>query len=356
MNDTNKRVIMAIFAIGMCVLTIAPALAGLPYCIEGYIWYSDGTTPCNGSDITEFTITNINTNWWWNRSCGYNVTGSITCGVASSHILTADNENYYFLVLDDPDQWVSGNEMQFNVTILAGTNTTTVIYTGDDIWHNITLPFPAPTDTGIANHVVISEVQVEGVTANDEFVELYNPTNGQISLSGWYLTKKTSGGTEQNLLAGIPAGKSIPARGFFLITPQTGYTGSTISDANYSQTSNFIAADNTVILYNESKTAVIDKVGFGNAIDNETLSYLTNPADSESLQRKVNATLNESGSYGPAWDTDNNSADFFIQVNPNPQNSSAEPVPPIPELSTLILLSSGLIVLVGYLLLKRRAE
>jgi endonuclease G len=201
---------------------------------------------------------------------------------------------------------------------------------------------------------VISEVQVEGATVNDEFVELYNPTNGTISLSGWYLTKKTSGGNEQNLLAGFPVGKSISAHGFFLITPQSNYTGATIPDANYSQTYRFIAADNTVILYNESKTAVIDKVGFGNAVDNETESYPANPADNKSLQRKVNATLNESGSYGPAWDTDNNSADFFIQANPNPQNSSAEPVPPIPELNTLILLSTGLIALAGYFLLKRR--
>jgi hypothetical protein len=208
--------------------------------------------------------------------------------------------------------------------------------------------------SGIANHVVISDVQVEGATANDEFVELYNPTNIPISLSGWYLTKKTSGGNEQNLLADIPIGKSIPARGFFLITPQTGYTGPVTADTTYSQTSYFIATDNTVILYSDNKITVVDKVGFGDAVDNETLSYPTNPPDNKSLQRKINATLNESGSYGPAWDTDNNSVDFFIQTNPNPQNSSAEPVPPIPELNTLILVSSGLIALVGYVLLRRK--
>ena len=208
--------------------------------------------------------------------------------------------------------------------------------------------------SGIANHVVISDVQVEGATANDEFVELYNPTNIPISLSGWYLTKKTSGGNEQNLLADIPIGKSIPARGFFLITPQTGYTGPVTADTTYSQTSYFIATDNTVILYSDNKITVVDKVGFGDAVDNETLSYPTNPPDNKSLQRKINATLNESGSYGPAWDTDNNSVDFFIRTNPNPQNSSAEPVPPIPELNTLILVSSGLIALVGYVLLRRK--
>ena len=67
---------------------------------------------------------------------------------------------------------------------------------------------------------------------------------------------------------------------------------------------------------------------------------------------KDNAT--QIGSYGPAWDTDNNSADFFIQDSPNPQNSGADPLPPVPKLSTIILLSTGLITLAGYVLLTKR--
>ena len=38
----------------------------------------------------------------------------------------------------------------------------------------------------VANHIVISEIQV-GQTghANNEFVELYNPTNSPVDLTGW---------------------------------------------------------------------------------------------------------------------------------------------------------------------------
>jgi predicted extracellular nuclease len=204
-------------------------------------------------------------------------------------------------------------------------------------------------EPGIADHVVISEVQISGATAKDEFVELYNPTNAPVSLNGWYLTKKTaSGSTERNLLAGFPA-TSIPAHGFFLITHQSNYTGSVVADATYN-TTNSTAADNTVILYSDNKITVVDKVGFGAAMDNETLSYPGNPGDNKSLQRKINATIKEGG-YGPAWDTGNNSADFFIQTS-NPRNSATS-LPPIPELSTLMLLTSGLVTLVGYVIVKK---
>jgi len=203
---------------------------------------------------------------------------------------------------------------------------------------------------GIADHVVISEVQISGATATDEFVELYNPTNAPVSLDDWYLTKKTLGGTnEHHLLAGFPD-MSIPAHGFFLITHQSGYTGPVTADATYS-TTNSIAADNTVILYSDTKITVVDKVGFGAALDNETLSYPDNPGDDESLQRKINATIEGDG-YGPAWDTGNNSADFFIRTS-NPRNSASDPVEPIPELSTLMLLTTGLVALVGYVIVKK---
>ena len=38
-----------------------------------------------------------------------------------------------------------------------------------------------------ASHVVISEIQIAGGNSNDEFVELYNPTNASVNLTGWRL-------------------------------------------------------------------------------------------------------------------------------------------------------------------------
>ena len=67
------------------------------------------------------------------------------------------------------------------------------------------------------------------------------------------------------------------------------------------------------------------------------------------------ATITENG-YGPAWDSNNNSADFFIQAEPNPQNSGAEAVPPVPELPSIVLLAFGLLMLAGYALQRGEGE
>ncbi len=43
-----------------------------------------------------------------------------------------------------------------------------------------------------ASHVVISQIQVAGTTnSNDEFVELYNPTDSSVDLTSWKLKKRT---------------------------------------------------------------------------------------------------------------------------------------------------------------------
>ena len=66
--------------------------------------------------------------------------------------------------------------------------------------------------------VVINELLWMGSQASsaDEWIELRNMTNAPIDVSNWTLTKKSSG-LEVAMLT-IPAGKSIPANGYFLIS------------------------------------------------------------------------------------------------------------------------------------------
>ncbi len=167
------------------------------------------------------------------------------------------------------------------------------------------------------DHIVISEVQVSGEIANDEFIELYNLTSLEIDLKDWDIKKKTNNGTECNILNNIEG--VIPAGGYFLIVPRANcgdnkdedcYKGSVEADDEYT-TNNFLAKDNTVLLYdNEGK--IIDKVRWGEAADFES-EVLDNPQDNQSLERKI--------TDGKIQDTDNNKNDFEIQVSPNPQNS-----------------------------------
>src|SRR3989344_5067595 len=82
-------------------------------------------------------------------------------------------------------------------------------------------------------HVVISEVQINGANANQDFVELYNPTNSIVDLNGWQLRRKDSAGTDSSLVL-IGAGKTIPAHGFFLwANSQSGYGTSVKADVPY---------------------------------------------------------------------------------------------------------------------------
>ncbi len=189
-----------------------------------------------------------------------------------------------------------------------------------------------------ANHIVISEIQISGDDVNDEFIELYNPTSDPVDLTGWRLTRKNAGGTQSNLISSFD--ESIPAFGYYLIAKNE-YDGSVTPDRFYSASTSAITANNTIVLYSDSGTTVVDKVGFGsNVADFETATYSANPAANGSIERKALASSTDTDmasggldeSKGNSNDTDNNNADFVTQLTSNPQNSSMSenPNPPTP--------------------------
>ena len=205
----------------------------------------------------------------------------------------------------------------------------------------------------IADHVVISAIYPDAVDeSGSEWIELYNPTDSNIDISGWTIGTPTS-----STDATIPVGSTIKTHGFFLIADtdfSTEKDNSSWSDADHEET---ITLGNTIswVYLNDSSTT-IDTVGWGSGAEKyEGSPFTPNPSQGKSLQRRVNDTITENG-YGPGWDSNDNSADFFIQDSPDPQNSGADPLPPVPELSTLILLSIGLITLAGYVLLTKRRD
>lgn len=184
----------------------------------------------------------------------------------------------------------------------------------------------------IAGHIVISEIQVAGGTASDEFVELYNPTNSAVYITGWSLKKKPQDGSPETSLVSSLSG-AIAARGYFLIAKSPGYDGTTSPNVTYSSS---LAADNTILLYSDSGTALVDKVGMGSATDKET-SAAAPPTDNGSIERKASST-STSTTMGPGGseetagngeDTDNNANDFVTRTTSDPQNSSSPNEPAI---------------------------
>lgn len=189
----------------------------------------------------------------------------------------------------------------------------------------------------VGSGVVISQIQVGGSDAKQEFVELYNPTDASIEMSGWRLTKKTSGlGNESNLVASLSG--TIPSHGYFLIAHPNYSNPSVVPDAVYSSASYSIADDNTVILYNgDVERVVIDKVGFGNGTvaDFETAKFGANPVAGGALLRKasqgstVESMVGEEATGGNGYDSDNNAGDFVLEEISAPRNTQSLVASPV---------------------------
>lgn len=196
---------------------------------------------------------------------------------------------------------------------------------------------PTPTPANIATHLVISEVQVGNTAADDEFIELYNPTPSSIDLSTFSLKIHiiNSAGTDNNKTLTF-TNTIIPAHGFFLIGPSAGYTGATPLDATYSATSgNKLVANGAAYLSTSTstdKTGLIDLIGYGtSAIDDREGTTIANPTAGSSTERKALSTSTASSMTGAGsdivkgngYDTNNNSSDFILRPTSQPQNSSS---------------------------------
>lgn len=186
-----------------------------------------------------------------------------------------------------------------------------------------------------ATHVVISEIQIEGGTTTDEFVELYNPTDSTVDVTGWELIRKTAAAdAEEQPLATLSG--TISSHGFMLIA-NVGYDGTTPADTTYDTEFN-ITDNNSITLRNESGTN-IDLVGMGSSALKEG-DVIDNPIDNRSIERKAIGTSTTESMIsegvdellGNGEDTDNNAVDFVRHSSPtisNPQNSSSNVEPGI---------------------------
>ncbi len=175
--------------------------------------------------------------------------------------------------------------------------------------------------TGLLN-VLISEVQAAAQSdQTQEFVELYNPSGKDIDLTGWYLQRKTktANGWSSFVLPESFQGKFIPAQGYFLIC-RSGYYFTHYCDIF---TDNPITDDNSFAL-KTSNGDISDKLGFGDASDQELLST-QNPGAGQSIGRKF---LN-----GEEMETNNNSFDFEIQI-PTPKRMNVAYSQPQTQISS----------------------
>lgn len=195
--------------------------------------------------------------------------------------------------------------------------------------------------------IVISELAAAGPSgADDEFVELFNASNQPVPVAGWVLQYVASSGSVASIGV-LPAGASIPARGFYLVTSKTagGYSGSATSDfivvtgAGVPKALSLAAGGAAVRLALPGVPVVVsDAVGYGNGSGEGTPSPVgawgsSSPYTGASIERKASATSTEATMNGSELnagnnrDTQDNAADFIQRATRQPQNknSPAEP-------------------------------
>lgn len=161
--------------------------------------------------------------------------------------------------------------------------------------------------------ILISEVQAAGVSdEKEEFIELYNPNDILVSLTSWYLQKKTSAATSWSSFATktLFEGKTIAAKGYFVIARTGYYSG--LADIF---TDSSVTDDNSFALKNPNGE-ISDKLGFGTGAADPEVMPAPGPAAGQSVGRKVLID-------GSEEETNNNSNDFELQnLTPKAQNTT----------------------------------
>lgn len=185
-------------------------------------------------------------------------------------------------------------------------------------------PFTTDPANAVTNHVVISEFFYDETgTDNNEFVEIYNPTDSPVDISGWTVEHYNQLGAVQTNTVTIPSGVTLKAKGYYLIGEKSPLNsldwGGTevIPDLVRESTSDWQNGASDGIVLKDSEGNAVDGLEYGTDGGSSTVGEGTPAVDvaGQSLIRITDAN----GNY---IDTDNNASDF-VGGTPNPQNSTA---------------------------------
>ncbi|WP_182353217.1 ExeM/NucH family extracellular endonuclease [Flaviflexus huanghaiensis] len=179
------------------------------------------------------------------------------------------------------------------------------------------------------NNVVINEVYTRGGSAGQayshKFIELYNPTDAPIDLSGMSLQYFSATGTSGNYTLALTG--EIAADGHFLVQggANSGGGGAVLPTPDMTSSLNLGGDNGAVALVNGTTqlTGVaagdlagdprfVDFIGYGTSNKFETAPAAFNATGTGSVE-----SLNRTDGI----DTDNNSVDFTSTPTPTPQNS-----------------------------------
>jgi len=183
---------------------------------------------------------------------------------------------------------------------------------------------PPSEEESSQSKIIINEIQIN----RDEFVELYNPSDQEVDMTGWYFSYFSQNRIwnephRNKLFPEFPDRAIIPALGHYLIG-LAGYpelNGNPDADWQVYSSTQLGNSNGAVAIFpwnpktksaEEVELGRIDAVGWGEPAVREGDAAEV-PGENQSIAR-----------HNSLIDTDNNLNDFSIQSNPTPTNSSGE--------------------------------
>lgn len=224
----------------------------------------------------------------------------------------------------------SGNIFTFNATVSPSTtggfkSLPVTISDGQGRSFNTNIVLSVlPT---IADHITISEIYGgggnSGATYKNDFVELYNPTNSPVSVTGWSIQYGSATGT--NWTNKQPIGGMIGPNQYYLISLGTGTVGDGAAlpaSQIYGGINMSATAGKVALVKNSDSLAgpcplgtdpdIVDFVGYGSTANcHEGTANAPAPSNTTAVFRK----------NGGSQDTDQNGNDFTT-ATPNPRQTA----------------------------------
>lgn len=167
------------------------------------------------------------------------------------------------------------------------------------------LAMPAAS-CGVAN-LVINEVQTHGVTASDEWIEIFNPCASALTISGTLVYRAAMASADSTTLATLSS-RAIAARGYFLVA-NAGYGGA--ADVKPFQAGGLADAGGGVAL-RDGGGQIVNAMAWGTAANGFAQG---NPASPSGSSGSMARTPNGSNSH-------HDDVDFALAPTPTPGASN----------------------------------
>jgi hypothetical protein len=163
-----------------------------------------------------------------------------------------------------------------------------------------------PVSCSASQHLVINELKTGGsATANDEFIEIYNPCALPVDMTGWKLGHRAAQGTSENTIVQLSG--TISGNGYWLVASDS---CGCVNVADQTYGSGTLAAAGGGVGLRDGTGAIVDSVGYGAGTNNAFVEDQPAPAPpvDESTARHPNGQ-----------DTNHNQNDFVISATPTPR-------------------------------------